>query len=242
MRSCRVVPCGDSAVTAVFPGGISAENTEKVRALSAAIEKRRIAGVTGTIPAYSSLTVCYDPLRLSGARIARIVGRLAERTQTAKAEKKTVHLIPVLYGGAYGEDLPFVARCAGLSCGEAAALHAGTDYLIHMIGFLPGFAYLGGLDERLAVPRLDSPRAVIPAGSVGIGGGQTGIYPVSSPGGWRLIGRTPLRMYDPDRDPPVLYRPGEYIRFVPVDESAFAEMERAAEAGTVRWEVREETV
>lgn len=240
MSGCTVLPCGDGAVTAVFPGGISEENTAKVGALSAALEKRRIAGVTGWIPAYASLTVLYDPLRLSRARVTRILLRLADRARAEKTEKKTVHLIPVLYGGAGGEDLSFVAARAGISEAEAVRLHAGRDYLIHMIGFLPGFAYLGGLDARLAAPRLDSPRAVIPAGSVGIGGSQTGIYPVASPGGWRLIGRTPLKVYDPDRDPPVLYRPGEYVRFVPVDAARFADLEREAAAGALRHEVREE--
>ena len=124
--------------------------------------------------------------------------------------------IPVCYGGSYGEDLKDVAAHAGLTEEEVIKLHSSVDYNIYMLGFLPGFPYLGGLDPKLFTPRLDNPRTKIPEGSVGIGGEQTGIYPLESPGGWRLIGRTPLKLYDPDREQPFLYQAGDYIRFVPI--------------------------
>ena len=136
--------------------------------------------------------------------------------------------IPVCYGGAYGEDLPFVARHAGLSEQEVITLHSAQPYRIYMLGFLPGFPYLGGLDERLHTPRLATPRTKIPAGSVGIGGKQTGIYPMESPGGWQLIGRTPLTLFAPGESLP--YAAGDSIRFVPVDKAEFARIRKDEEA------------
>lgn len=127
----------------------------------------------------------------------------------------------MLYGGKYGEDLKDVAEINKLTEDEVIKIHSGTDYLIYMLGFLPGFAYLGGLDDRIKTPRLQNPRTKIHAGAVGIGGEQTGIYPLSSPGGWRLIGTTPVKPYDPERDEPILYSAGDYIRFVPIDKETF---------------------
>jgi KipI family sensor histidine kinase inhibitor len=124
--------------------------------------------------------------------------------------------IPTLYGGEYGPDLESVAAHAGLTQARVVSLHSETDYLVYMMGFTPGFPYLGGLPEELFTPRLETPRARIPAGSVGIAEGQTGVYPVVSPGGWRLIGRTPLKLFDPERDPPSLVSAGDHVRFVPL--------------------------
>lgn len=133
--------------------------------------------------------------------------------------------IPVCYGGEFGEDIAFVASHAGLTEQEVIDIHTGRDYLIFMLGFLPGFAYLGDMDKRLHTPRLSNPRTSIPAGSVGIGGEQTGIYPLASPGGWQLIGRTPVKPYDPTRADPILYRAGDYIRFFAVDEQEYRRIE-----------------
>lgn len=133
--------------------------------------------------------------------------------------------IPVCYGGEFGEDIAFVASHAGLTEQEVIDIHTGRDYLIFMLGFLPGFAYLGDMDKRLHTPRLSNPRTSIPAGSVGIGGEQTGIYPLASPGGWQLIGRTPVKPYDPTRAEPILYRAGDYIRFFAVDEQEYRRIE-----------------
>lgn len=139
--------------------------------------------------------------------------------------------IPVCYGGTYGEDLAFVAEHGGLTEREAISLHCRRDYRIYMLGFLPGFPYLGGLDERLCTPRLDSPRIRIPAGSVGIGGSQTGIYPIQSPGGWRLIGRTPLTLFCSSGDFSLPYRAGDFIRFVPIDETEYERIRQEQKAG-----------
>ena len=139
----------------------------------------------------------------------------------AGEERKKVFEIPVCYGGEFGPDIATIAEHAGLSEQEVIELHSSRDYLIYMLGFLPGFCYLGGLDERIFTPRLASPRLKIDAGSVGIGGSQTGIYPLDSPGGWQLMGKTPVKTYDPDREVPILFEAGNYIRFVPVSEEEF---------------------
>jgi KipI family sensor histidine kinase inhibitor len=146
--------------------------------------------------------------------------------------------IPVCYGGEYGPDLERIAAHAGLSTSEVIRIHSGRDYLIYMMGFLPGFCYLGGLDERIHTPRLSSPRLRIPAGSVGIGGSQTGIYPMDSPGGWQLMGMTPVKTYDPARETPILVEAGDYIRFVPVSEAEYFDIKAAVDAGTYQVRVR----
>ena len=145
--------------------------------------------------------------------------------------------VPVCYGGAHGPDLEFVAAHAGLTTDEVVALHSAVAYLVYMLGFTPGFAYLGGMTERIAAPRLDSPRTRIPAGSVGIAGAQTGIYPIESPGGWRLIGRTPLRLFDPRSERPFLLAAGDRARFVPVSGDAWRDVERAVQDGAYEPEI-----
>ena len=147
--------------------------------------------------------------------------------------------IPALYGGEYGPDLEFVADHSGLSQEEVVRVHAGMDYLVYGMGFTPGFAYLGGMSERIATPRLQTPRTLIPAGSVGIAERQTGVYPIASPGGWRLIGRTPVQLFDAGRDPPVLAGPGDYVRFVPLTEEAYRDLERQVQAGTYQFTIRD---
>ena len=151
---------------------------------------------------------------------------------------RRVFEIPVCYGGEYGPDLGIIAKNAGLSEREVIDIHTSCDYLIYMLGFLPGFCYLGGLDERIHTPRLKTPRLKIPAGSVGIGGSQTGIYPMESPGGWNLMGMTPVRTYDPERDVPILVQAGDYIRFVEIDEAEFSRINKAVEAGEYKVSVR----
>ncbi len=155
------------------------------------------------------------------------------------AQSARVIKIPVCYCEQFGEDLAFVAKHAGMSTDEVIRLHSGTDYLIYMLGFLPGFAYLGGLDKRLVTPRLESPRTLIPQGSVGIGGEQTGIYPIASPGGWQLIGRTPVRPYDAKRQPPILYNAGDYIRFVPISLEEYSRIEALVKNGEYECEWEE---
>lgn len=234
------LPAGDCALTVEFAKEISEQASQRVRALAQALKEAPIPGVAEWVPTYRSLLVCYDPEIISLRRLTMKLRRLMAREGPAGETKKRVFTIPVCYGGSYGEDLPFVASHAGLSPEKVVAIHSLVDYRIFMLGFLPGFPYLGGLDPRIHTPRLSTPRTRIPPGAVGIGGGQTGIYPMASPGGWQLIGATPLRLYDPKREKPILYEAGDYLRFVPIDEGEFELIRGQVEAGTYEVRVREE--
>ena len=216
-------PIGACGALAVLGGRISETTGAGVAALEQAIQRAHLPGVTETVPAFASLLVRYDPLRTDYDGVSAALRSLAAEITAGSAQAGRTVDIPVCYGGAYGEDLPDVARHAGLTEEEVIRLHSGRTYRIYMLGFLPGFPYLGGLDERLFTPRLPTPRTRIPAGSGGIGGEQTGIYPMESPGGWRLIGRTPLCLFAPGRKLP--YAAGDSIRFVPIDAR---EVERIA--------------
>ena len=212
-------PAGACGALAVLGDRICETTGARVAALDAAVCRARIAGVTETVPAFASLLVRYDPQRADYDGVCAALRRLAGDIVAGSARAGRIVEVPVCYGGAYGEDLSAVARHAGISEEEVIRLHSGRDYRIYMLGFLPGFPYLGGLDERLFTPRLPTPRTRIPAGSVGIGGEQTGIYPMESPGGWQLIGRTPLCLSAPGRALP--YAAGDSIRFVPIDAREF---------------------
>ena len=179
---------------------------------------------------YNPCVVGYDELT------SQVRGKLRGLVATTGGIHRVVK-IPVCYGGDFGPDLGDVAEHAGMSAEEVIAIHSGHDYLIDMLGFLPGFAYLGGLDERLHTPRLATPRTRIEPGAVGIGGAQTGIYPLASPGGWRIIGRTLVRPYDPDRESPILYAAGDYLRFVPITPQEFSLIETQVESGTYECEI-----
>ena len=210
----QYLPAGDRALVVELGDGISPDCNSRVHSLALAIESQDVLGVIDLVPTYRSLLVQYDPMRVSlpelQDQLSEIESNLEEGSQR---EARIVH-IPTLYAGEYGPDLEFVAENTGLTTEEVVGVHSETDYLVYMMGFTPGFPYLGGLDDRLATPRLETPRSEIPAGSVGIAESQTGVYPVASPGGWRLIGRTPLVLFDPQRDPPSLLAAGDYIRFI----------------------------
>ena len=165
--------------------------------------------------------------------------RLLKMDIKAGESRRRVFEIPVCYGGQYGPDLANIAEHAGLTEEEVVKIHSSKDYLIYMLGFLPGFCYLGGLDERIHTPRLANPRLKINAGSVGIGGSQTGIYPLDSPGGWQLMGMTPVKTYDPDREVPILLSAGDYIRFIPVDEEEYLRIKELVERDEYQCTVRE---
>lgn len=219
----EIRPMGIDGALCVLGSEISDAVNEKVYALKDAVEAADIAAVTECVPGYATLLVRFDPMRMDYRRMTVLLNRL--NGSAAAGSRREGHLaeIPVLYGGAYGPDLAEVAAHADLTQEEVIRIHCSAEYRIYMLGFLPGFPYLGGLDERLHTPRRATPRPLIPAGSVGIGGKQTGVYPMASPGGWQLIGRTPLRLFTPGR--PLPYRPGDRIRFVPIDEATFRRME-----------------
>ena len=210
----RFLPVGDAAVLIELGRQIDAATNRRVQMLDAWLRSGQPAGVVELVPAYASLLIHYDPLVLSFAEVRdwadeRIAG--ARRIVTARPRRFEV---AVRYGGADGPDLQSVAALHNLTAEEAARIHASRDYTVYMMGFTPGFAYLGTLDESIAAPRLQSPRTQVPAGSVGITGLQTGIYPIESPGGWQLIGRTSVRLFDPQSEQPFALAPGDTVRFV----------------------------
>ena len=232
MAGFTITIAGDSALNLEFARAISPETSAKIRMAADNLTADPIEGVTELVPTFCSLMVYYNPLVVTFDELsARLRGKLRDVGEVDLSVRKIVP-IPVCYGGDFGPDLENVAEHAGLSADEVIALHSGRDYLIDMLGFLPGFAYLGGLDERLHTPRLATPRTRIEPGSVGIGGAQTGVYPLASPGGWQIIGRTPLKPYDPDRSEPILYAAGEYLRFVPITPDEYAAIEAQLAAGT----------
>ena len=210
----RILPVGDAALVVEFGDAIRPDIHRQVLALDHALAADPFPGLRETVPTYRSLLVYYDPRQLSWDEARRgVADALARSTDIPMPEPREVE-IPVVYGGEFGPDIGFVAAHTGLSEEEVVRLHTGVTYTVYMLGFAPGFVYLGGLPEALATPRLPTPRPSVPAGSVGIAGLQTGIYGLSTPGGWRLIGRTPLMMLDLNRQPPTLLQPGDRVRFV----------------------------
>lgn len=217
----KIKPVGDRALSIELGTEIKESVNLQVLELRRKITASKQNGILEVIPAYVSLLVYYDPLQTDFFKLQRIVTGLYKDSGKAAGQSGKLREIPVCYGGSFGEDISFVAEHAGLTEEEVIKIHSGRDYRIFMLGFLPGFPYLGGIDERLITPRLASPRIRIPAGSVGIGGAQTGIYPMASPGGWRLIGRTPLKLFRPDQPDSILYETGDIIRFIPISAEEY---------------------
>lgn len=232
-----ITPLGDSAVLVRFGTSIDPAVHRRALALAERLERHPFPGLVETVPAYASVTVYYNPIDvpLSAAAptpydavCARLNAMLDEQDDGEEEAPRTVE-IPVCYGGEFGPDLTDVAAMSGLSPEAVVALHAGTLYRVYLIGFAPGFPYLGTVPESIRAPRRATPRAAVPAGSVGIAGAQTGIYPFETPGGWQIIGRTPLKLFSPDRDPPSLLRVGDRVRFRPITPEEYAAWEREQE-------------
>jgi KipI family sensor histidine kinase inhibitor len=215
-EAARLRPVGECALTVELGEGIDPVTSARVRALDAALGRDPPPGVIETVPSFRSLLVVFDPLRVSAAAVGEAaLSRLSAAAPPPRVP--AIHEIPVSYGGEDGPDLLEVARRTGLDPSRVVERHAGAEYTALMLGFMPGFAYLGMLPQDLHVPRRATPRTRVPAGSVAIAAGQTAIYPSATPGGWHLIGRTSLRLFDPAADPPALLRPGDRVRFVSVD-------------------------
>lgn len=224
MENVRFLPCGDQAVTVEWGSTIDEHINRQVHAFARKVEALSHPAITEVVPTYRSATVHYRPEVLSYEELKHLLAPLAQGS-AEEAEELPVVEIPVCYGGEYGPDLLEVAQHCSLTPEEVIARHTAPTYRIYMLGFTPGFPYLGGMDPSIAAPRRKEPRIHIPAGSVGIAGEQTGVYPIVSPGGWQLIGRTPLRLFDPQKEQPILLSAGAGIRFVPIDEETFRKME-----------------
>jgi KipI family sensor histidine kinase inhibitor len=217
----RIRISGDRAVLVEYGDAIDPAVNEKVRAMAALLKKGHPQGVEAVIPAYRNLSLIYDPLVTSPEKLLSLLQGLEVRLHEIEIPVPRIVEIPVLYGGEFGPDIEIVAQHNGLTVEEVIDIHAATDYPIYMIGFTPGFCYLGGLDRRIHTPRRKTPRTLLPGGSVGIAEAQTGMYPVDSPGGWQIIGRTPLRLFAPEREAPFLYEAGDRIRFVPIADKDY---------------------
>ena len=217
-----ISPVGDRAISIDFGQVIDPKINRHIRQTIERIKELQLDGIIELVPTYCALLVEYDAMLYSYSDICNIIEPTLEEDMTdTRNELVTVVEVPTVYGGEFGPDLSFVATHNHLSEDEVVSIHSGTDYLVYMLGFIPGFTYLGGMDPRIATPRLSSPRTLIPAGSVGIAGEQTGTYPSDSPGGWQIIGRTPVTMYDMSKAQAALLNAGDYVRYVPIDKSEF---------------------
>jgi inhibitor of KinA len=226
--STRYLPFGDTALAVEFGDTISLEINRRVVSLNDAILKAKIKGVEELVPTYRSLLVRYDPLKTSYEQLAFHIKDLEKAVKDSddkRVSRKTI--VPVVYGGEYGPDLGHVAQLHGLSEEQVISLHSREEYRVYMIGFVAGFPYLGEAPGEIATPRLLTPRLKVPAGSVGIAERQTGIYPCETPGGWQIVGRTSLKLFDPQHEPPALLKPGDRVRFRPISEDEYsASLER----------------
>jgi KipI family sensor histidine kinase inhibitor len=223
----RFKPSSDQSLLVYFGHEITLQAHERIRKLLRLLELEPIAGIRNLHPAYCSLLVKFDALKLQHEELEAILKEYLDRLEGVSLPEPRQLEIPVSYGGEYGPDLSDVAAMHGMTPGQAIELHASTSYLVYFLGFVPGFAYLGELPEALVTPRLATPRRRVPAGSVGIAGNQTGVYPFATPGGWRLLGRTPIAMFRTDRNGLSLLSIGDRVRFAPISRERFAALERA---------------
>ena len=220
--SARYMPLADKALIVEFGNIINPDINRKVHSLHDVVSNAKIPGVRECVPTYRSLLVTYDPMGVSYEKLVSRVKNLEKMTKASISERTTRRaVIPVAYGGEFGPDIRQVAQFHNLKDDDVIRIHSAREYLVYMIGFIAGFPYLGELDDEIATPRLETPRLRVPEGSVGIAERQTGIYPREAPGGWQIIGRTPLKLFDPLRQPPALLQPSDTVRFRPVSVDEF---------------------
>jgi KipI family sensor histidine kinase inhibitor len=219
---------GDRGLLVEFGDGISREINEKVRRMALAVQAEAIEGIVETVPTYRSLLILYNPVILPVQGLKKRLTRIEEGLQQSPLPQPKRTRIPVVYGGIYGPDLEEVAKYHQVSPEEVIQLHCSNPYLVYMIGFVPGYPYMGELPQALVTPRLKTPRLSVPKGSVAIAQRQTGIYSMESPGGWQILGRTPVELFDPGKDPPALLQMGDFVQFYPISEKEFEEIRNNA--------------
>ncbi len=228
----KYLPLGDKALVMEFGNEISKDVNAKIRNVMRQLSEVEILGIEELLPTYRSIMIMYEPLKIEYDNLVSKLEMFSDTKAENGVEEIRIVEIPTLYGNEYGPDIEYVAEHNHITVDEVIKIHTGTDYLVYMLGFTPGFTYLGGMSEKISTPRLSSPRTAIPAGSVGIAGSQTGMYPSETPGGWQLIGRTPVKLYDPESEPPVLLNAGDYVRYVSVNQQEYDEIQRKVQEGS----------
>lgn len=232
MADIKFLMAGEQGLVIEFGNAIDFEINALVHQTAQLMREKMVREVIEVVPTYRSLMVYFDPLFIRRTDLIRKIEELLSTASNVQAQDAArVVNIPVCYGGEFGPDLAFVAQHNGLSEEEVIQIHTSKPYLVYMLGFTPGFPYLGGMSERIATPRLEKPRTRIPAGSVGIAGSQTGLYPIESPGGWQLIGRTPVKAFDPESSQPFLFEAGDYLQFVAISPEEYDRIQDEAAAG-----------
>ncbi len=217
----RILPFGDQAVLVELGAQIKPEINRAVRAFSQQAGVSKVQGIGPLVPSYSSVLIHFNPFLLSFSQTAAWVQKILVKEPKPMESMETIKEVPVIYGGLYGPDISFVAEYNGIDVQEVIQLHTTPLYLVYVIGGFPGLAAMGTVPSRIETPRLSNPRTKVAPGSVAIAGKQTGIYAIESPGGWQLIGRTPLRLFDPTRNPPSYFHPGDRVRFRQITEESF---------------------
>lgn len=229
-ESVRFLPCGDTALAVEFGRGIDRSISETVLALDAALARRRVEGIIETVPTFRSLMIHYEPLTVTPEALTDLVLELIA-APSGHAQSRRRWTVPACYDRDFAPDLDDVADMTGLSPADVIDLHSATEFHVYMIGFLPGYPYMGDLPHALRLPRRKDPRLRLPAGSIAIATALTAIYPVDSPGGWHLIGRSPIRLFDAGWESPSLLAPGDKVRFQPISPARFEDLARQTEAG-----------
>lgn len=233
-------PAGEGGMIIGFGWEMSPALSRRVHEMAGRLQQKKINGIYDIVPAYCSITIYFNPLDLLYKELEQAVTVVLEdKAGSYILPPSRLLLVPVCYGGVLGPDLEYVARNTGLTAEEVIELHTQKPYLVYMLGFTPGFAYLGGLDNALALPRQTEPRLRVPAGSVGIGGSQTGFYSVESQGEWWLIGRTPLQAFSAKESPPFLLKPGDYVKFSAIEQGEFFLLRRQIRDGKYRPQICE---
>lgn len=238
----KYLPLGDTAFLIKLGNDISPETHHKVQNLKQVIERKRIQGVIDLTPAYNEIMISYNPDIFTYKELLETLEDIKQNEISKVNESQKVLHIPVCYDKEFAIDIDIVASTNGISVKDVVRFHTSKEYLVYMLGFTPGFCYLGGMDDRIATPRKEVPRTLIETGSVGIAGKQTGIYPIESPGGWQIIGKTPLNLFKPESEPHFLIEPGNYLKFYAISKPEFETIKREVDQNKffVKTEIRDE--